>query len=791
MAPRSRICGSRRPRSLAVACLACLLVPPSPAGAQLLGRLPADMSPDSVEFTKSELYVLDRGTVSVFSLPDLVLTRTFGGSGGGRGRLSPNHHFDQAIRMSGEAILAEDNDKIIMFSRLGEVLEEKRKPENTAWFVPVGDRYVAKSMVRSGSPPTQVMRLVLYDSHLRELKELYRQPWFQQRQGSRFSTELLGDLLHFAVVQDHIVVEESPKGFVIEIFDAAGTPLRTLTHSAGGVAVTAADRALALALVRTEKRVAAMTRMAGSWEALRQSWAITFPAVTPPLREIQADGGHLLARTFERDGDADKYVLLDVDGATRREIRLPRPTDAETEARVSGTAFFRILGDRFYYLRHDVSSNHWEVHVAALPEAGNTASAPAEPAGSAARRQAGSIQWRTAGDGAAGPETMDAHLRRLASEPGITALSVAVVDDGRTVFTRAMGVVDREARRPVDERTVFRAASLGKPVFAYLVMRLVDEGVLDLDTPVVRHLPKPLSAYPAYAGLRDDARHDRLTARLLLSHQSGLPNWRRVRPDGPIAFDANPGERFGYSGEGYRLLQTVLEVATGKALPALARDKVFAPLRMSDSSYLWEPRFDGRFAVDLDSGLGELIRESRRTANVAGSLLTTAADYARFLAAVLTGEGLSAKSRAAMLAPAVALSSRSLFSAPGTDAGANRAHQLGWTPGWGTFTDAHGRSIFHVGREEGCENYAEARLDRGPAIVILSVSARPDSFSAPLVEAAIGSAYSPLAWLEYGQTVPPEPRARLWRWGLAALVLVLLVFVLWRIGRIARRAASR
>lgn len=47
---------------------------------------------------------------------------------------------------------------------------------------------------------------------------------------------------------------------------------------------------------------------------------------------------------------------------------------------------------------------------------------------------------------------------------------------------------------------------------------------------------------------------------------------------------------------------------------------------------------------------------------------------------------------------------------------------LAWTPGWGAFTDAYGRSIFHVGREEGCENYAEARLDRGPGIVILGVS---------------------------------------------------------------------
>jgi CubicO group peptidase (beta-lactamase class C family) len=200
-------------------------------------------------------------------------------------------------------------------------------------------------------------------------------------------------------------------------------------------------------------------------------------------------------------------------------------------------------------------------------------------------------------------------------------------------------------------------------VFAYLVMRLVDEGRLDLDAPVVRYLPKPLSAYPAYASLRDDARYERLTARLLLSHQSGFPNWRRTRPDGPISFDATPGERFGYSGEGYRLLQFVVETITGRDLASLARDTVFTPLGMHDTSFRWEPRFDGRFAVDLDSGLGPLVLETRRTGNAAGSLITHAPDYARFLAAVVNGTGLSPRSRAVMLNPEVALTSRSLFSA--------------------------------------------------------------------------------------------------------------------------------
>lgn len=447
MAPRSRFGGPIRPGLLLAACLACLLPAPAPVEAQRLGRLPAGMSPDSVDFTTSELYVLERGTVSVFSLPGLVRLRTFGGSGRGRGRLSPNHTFDQSIRVTGQGVLAEDNEKLILFSPGGQVIAETRKPENTVWFVPVGDGYVAKSMVVSGTPPTQVMRLVLYDRALREVKELYRQPWFQQRQGRRFSTELLGDLLHFTVVQDRIAVEESPKGFVIETFDAAGTHLRTIAYPGRGVPVTAADKARELALVRTEKRVAAMIRMAGSWERLRQTWTITFPAVTPPLREIQANGRQLLARTFERNGDSDKYVLLDADGTSHREIWLPRPTDAETEARVSGTAFFKILGDRFYYLRHDVSSNRWDVHVATVPDGRDAASEPAERADSAGGHQADPLPWRTAGGGTADAATMDAHLRRLAGEPGITALSVGEIDDGQTVFARTIGIPRTPASR--------------------------------------------------------------------------------------------------------------------------------------------------------------------------------------------------------------------------------------------------------------------------------------------------------------------------------------------------------
>jgi len=104
-----------------------------------------------------------------------------------------------------------------------------------------------------------------------------------------------------------------------------------------------------------------------------------------------------------------------------------------------------------------------------------------------------------------------------------------------------------------------------------------------------------------------------------------------------------------------------------------------------------------------------------------------------------------------MLAPQVTITSRSLFSPPGTDSGAARALGLTWTVGWARMESAHGPALFHVGAEPGCENYAVAFLGRGTALVTLSASplGAGSTFTAPLVAALIGDTYSPLDWLEY------------------------------------------
>jgi len=352
-------------RAVAWLCLvaaAAWMAPPGRAARDdRVGLLPEGISPDAAAFSENELYVLQRGTITVFSLPDVTRRRVFGGSGRGPGRLSPRHQFDQGLRLTAGRVLVEDNDKLVTYSQAGRFIGEARKPQNTTWLLPIGDRYVAKSMIVTGRPPTQIIRAALYDASLHEIAELYRQPWFQQPAPNGFTTELPGDLLHYAVVGNRIWVDASPRGFVIEVFDQTGARVSTIARPYTPLRLTPAERARLLREVRREKRVAQMVAQTGSWEQLRTTWHLRFPDTVPAIRELQAWGPGAVVRTFERQDSLVRYVVLDAGGGNARDRWLPEPTDAETEARVAGTSFFGFVGDWYYYLRLDSISGRWEV----------------------------------------------------------------------------------------------------------------------------------------------------------------------------------------------------------------------------------------------------------------------------------------------------------------------------------------------------------------------------------------------------------------------------------------------
>lgn len=238
---------------------------------------------------------------------------------------------------------------------------------------------------------------------------------------------------------------------------------------------------------------------------------------------------------------------------------------------------------------------------------------------------------------------LDAEVPALLDKYRIASVGVALIDQGRVVLERGFGA--QSAGVPATADTLYNLASLTKPVTAEVLLRLVAASQFSLD--------EPMSSYWVDPDVASDARHQLLTLRISLSHQTGLPNWRGHNPDGKLAFAFAPGSEYGYSGEGYGYAARFAERKLGRSFEDLAQAQLFAPLRMPSTSFSWREWMQGRLAIPLDSDgrWGQPQVESTGQWNGANNLITTAGDYARFVASVMRGEGLTRQLAAERMRP--------------------------------------------------------------------------------------------------------------------------------------------
>lgn len=226
---------------------------------------------------------------------------------------------------------------------------------------------------------------------------------------------------------------------------------------------------------------------------------------------------------------------------------------------------------------------------------------------------------------------IDGTVARLMKAAEVTGVGIAIFNGGRVAFQKAYGFRDKEKQLPLTEDSVMGGASLSKVALTYLVMQLVDDGLVDLDKPVEQYLPKPLPEYAAYRDLAGDPRYKKITPRMLLSHTSGFPNFRWLEDDGKLNIHFEPGSRFAYSGEGIQLLQFVVETITNRPLQDLMQERVFGPLGMSRSSMVSETRFESDYANCYDEWGRPLGHQQRKSAQAAGSMQTTLRDFSKFM----------------------------------------------------------------------------------------------------------------------------------------------------------------
>jgi CubicO group peptidase (beta-lactamase class C family) len=304
----------------------------------------------------------------------------------------------------------------------------------------------------------------------------------------------------------------------------------------------------------------------------------------------------------------------------------------------------------------------------------------------------------------------------LMKEHHVPAVSIALVKDRKVAFSRAWGVADAKTGAPATTATLFEVASMTKPAFAYVALKLVEEGKLDLDRPLAEVVELP--SVPGQPELA------RITPRMILSHTSGLPNWRPggEERDGPLAVLFVPGSRFGYSGEAMYQLQRAVEKVTGAPLETYAKGALFAPLGIERGSFAFPPELDAALATGHDESGVPKPRARYRHANAAYTLVATAPGYARFLTALLDPEafGPKALSRAGvdgMLRHAVRADARDPIERPGRA----RGGAVFWGLGWGINETPGGDVVYHSGANQtGFRCYGQLSPARGTGIVILT-----------------------------------------------------------------------
>ncbi len=345
---------------------------------------------------------------------------------------------------------------------------------------------------------------------------------------------------------------------------------------------------------------------------------------------------------------------------------------------------------------------------------------------------------------------VDRLVTRMMAANHVTGLGVAVIRKGKVVFIKGYGYAVAENKTPMTPATVMDGASLTKATFAWMLMQLVDEGKVDLDKPIGAYLPKPLPDYAAYADLKGDERWRKLTLRILMNHTSGFANFRFFEDDKKLRFHRDPGTRYGYSGEGVHLAQFVLEQGLGIDVDQEMQTRVFDRFRMGDTSMTWRDSYEGRLAYGYAPDGARQPFVKRRKPDVAGSMTTTLADWARFLAAVSRGDGMSSAAHLTMTRPSVFIDSPTQFPTL-TDARTGRwkGMKLGYGVGWGTFQSRFGHAYFKEGHDDGTDNYAMCVDTRQSCVLLLANDNRATAIFVPLINQLLGPVGLPAEWEGY------------------------------------------
>ncbi|HEY7353065.1 MAG TPA: serine hydrolase domain-containing protein [Terriglobales bacterium] len=360
---------------------------------------------------------------------------------------------------------------------------------------------------------------------------------------------------------------------------------------------------------------------------------------------------------------------------------------------------------------------------------------------------------------------IDAAVHKAMTATHAKGLAIAVIDKGKVGYVHAYGVRNVKGD-PLTIDTVMYGASLTKAVFAYNVMRLVDESKLKLDTPIKDILERPLASYDdgsdpnfaekygPYKGLTADPRWEKITPRLCLTHSTGLRNFWFAEPDRQFHIHFEPGSRYSYSGDGFVLLQFAIEhgrKAQGLGISVGDLTKAnFDRMGMARTGLIWRDDFASNLADGWDDQGKPEEHDQRSKVRASGSMDTTISDLAKFTAALVRGDGLSTASRAELTRPQLHITTAHQFplflpELPVKEQRKDLYAGLGVV----VFDGPQGHGFFKGGHNEITANTMVCLEKSQRCVLILSNDVRAEAAYAELVRFILGETGVPYDW-EYG-----------------------------------------
>ena len=246
----------------------------------------------------------------------------------------------------------------------------------------------------------------------------------------------------------------------------------------------------------------------------------------------------------------------------------------------------------------------------------------------------------------------DDKIELLLKENHVPALGLGIIKNGKLTTVKVYGTTDGQNTAPYN--TIFKVASLTKPLTALITLKLIDDGALGLDEPLYKYWIDP--------DIETDKRYKKLTPRMVLSHQTGFPNWRYLNPTRKLTIDFEPGTKFQYSGEGFEYLRKAIEKKLESSIEELAKEYIFDDAQMNDTRFWWDAAMDTtRYAQNFDAQGKKIPTRKYYKANAAADLLTTVEDYGHFLTYLINGADLPEKLFKDMQTPQSTLGENDFF----------------------------------------------------------------------------------------------------------------------------------